>query len=614
MKPVRLGQAIAAAVVGLSAFLPGGAASEREPAQQPAVRAVRLNQVGYTPSSAKKATILSDATRPLAWEVHDGSGRSVASGRTNVLGLDGDSGDRVHLADFSSLSREGTGYSLRAGAAVSHPFDVSPAIFRRLKYDALAYFYQSRSGIPIEMPYAGGQEWVRPAGHVDLPPNRGDRRVPCAPDAACTYALDVTGGWYDAGDHGKYVVNGGISVWTLLNQYERALHEAAPRAHTAGAGGSRAGVVADFGDGTMSIPERANGVPDLLDEVRWELEFLMKMQVPGGQPRAGMAHHKVHDAKWTPLPMRPERDPEPRQLRPVSTAATLNLAATAAQCARLWKSIDGAFSAKCLAAAETAWEAARANSVLLASPQDSTGGGSYSDRDVSDEEYWAASELFITTGKPSYRDAAVSSKHFRTVPAGSSSMSWNSTAALGSISLMTAPNGLAAADIQAIRKNIVAAADRYVAAGESQGYGLPLAGRSQWGSNSAVLNNALVLGLAYDVTAERRYRDTVTAAIDYLLGRNAMDQSYVSGYGERPMRNPHHRFWAKQADAAFPGPPPGVLSGGPNAGLQDARAKRLAGCAPQKCYEDHYQAYSLNEVCINWNAPLAWIASWLDRR
>src|SRR6185436_19009227 len=107
----------------------------------------------------------------------------------------------------------------------------------------------------------------------------------------CDYRLDVSGGWYDAGDQGKYVVNGGISVWTLMDEYERAKFLGTS--------------LADFGNGKMNIPENGNGVPDLLDEARWEMEFLLKMQVPAGQPHAGMAHHKMHDANWTGIPQRP---------------------------------------------------------------------------------------------------------------------------------------------------------------------------------------------------------------------------------------------------------------------------------------------------------------------
>jgi endoglucanase len=575
-------------------------AAQSNPSPPAAATQVLVNQVGFLPGGAKRATVVSDAAQPLTWELRDERHRVVASGKTTVFGADADSADRVHIADFTAYSREGRDFTVRVGPGVSHPFDIARSVFHRLKYDALAYFYQTRSGIPIAMPYAGGTEWVRPAGHVGESPNRGDTHVPCALEAECTYALDVSGGWYDAGDQGKYVVNGGIAVWTLLNAYERALYRVAS--------------MRDFADGTMNIPERNNGVPDLLDEVRWELEFLMKMQVPAGQPRAGMVHHKVHDVKWTPIPTRPELDPEERRLRPVSTAATLNLVATAAQCARLWKTIDPAFSAKCLAAAETAWDAAGANPIALAPSTDTTGGGSYSDRNITDEQYWAASELYITTGKDTYKQFITGSPLFRTVPAGLSSMSWNSTAALGSISLAIAPSGLAPGDVGAVRQNVIAAANTYVKAAEAQGYGVPLAGRYQWGSNSVVLNNALILALAFDFTGDRRYMNAVTGAMDYILGRNPLDKSYVSGYGERPLMNPHHRFWARQADPALPGPPPGVLAGGPNSSLQDTHARTLAGCAPQKCYVDHYLAYSLNEVCLNWNAPLAWVAAWMDEQ
>ena len=104
--------------------------------------------------------------------------------------------------------------------------------------------------------------------------------------------------------------------------------------------------------------------------------------------------------------------------------------------------------------------------------------------------------------------------------------------------------------------------------------------------------------------------------MDYILGRNALDQSYVTGYGERPLANPYHRFWCHQANNKYPKPPPGILSGGANSELQDpwVQAAGLKGCAPQKCFMDHGGAWSVNEVTINWNAPLAWVTSFLDEK
>ncbi len=569
---------------------------------------VRVNQVGYFPALAKRALVVSSSATPLPWEVVAG-GAVVAKGETVLNGSDVASGERLHLVDFSSFKQAGAGYKLRVGADTSFPFAVGRDLYKKLKYDALAYFYHNRSGIPITMPYAGEQRWARPAGHL------GDKSVPCAPGSGCSYSLDVTGGWYDAGDHGKYVVNGGIALWTMLNQYERTKIL-----------GSSSG---DFADGKLNIPENKNGVPDILDEARWELEFMLRMQVPDGNPLAGMVHHKVHDEKWTALGLAPHEDPLKRFLRPPSTAATLNLAATAAQGARIWKTIDPAFAARCLAAAERAWAAAQANPAVYAPPGDNSGGGPYDDNNVTDEFYWAAAELFITTGKEPYKAFVKGSPFFKTVPspgpggaanATGSSFAWQVTQALGTISLAVVPNGLDPASIAAARASIVTAADAYLDIIETQGYRLPFkpgpGNKYPWGSNSFVLNNMIILALAHDFTGKPAYLDGVVEGMDYILGRNPMVQSYVTGYGSNPLKNPHHRFWAHQVNGKFPTAPPGAVSGGPNSGLEDpyVQAAGLKGCAPQKCFADNIEAWSANEITINWNAPLAWLAAYLDEK
>lgn len=565
---------------------------------------VRVNQVGYFPALAKRAIVANATPTPLAWQLLNGEGAVVDKGMTVFNGNDAASGEAVHLVDFSAFNRPGAKYKLKIGGDESPSFAIGRDLFKKLKYDALAYFYHNRSGVPITMPFAGEEKWARPAGHLS------DRSVPCAPGTGCSYSLDVSGGWYDAGDHGKYVVNGGISVWTLLNEYERAK-----------ALGSSS---ADFADGKMNIPESKNGVPDLLDEARWELEFLLKMQVPAGNPLAGMVHHKVHDEKWTALGMAPHEDVMKRYLRPPSTAATLNLAATAGQAARIWKTLDPAFSAKCLAAAEIAWAAAQANPAVHAPGSDNAGGGPYDDKNVADDFYWAAAELLLTTGKDVYKEAVVRSPLFKIIPgprnAALGSMTWQDTQALGSISLAVVPGGLDAASVASLRANLVAVADAYLDVIETQGYRLPMkpgnGGKYPWGSNSVVLNNMIILGLANDFTGNVKYLSGMVEGMDYILGRNPLSQSYVTGYGERALKNPHHRFWAHQVNAKFPVAPPGAVSGGPNSGLEDpyVKAAGLAGCAAQKCFADNIEAWSVNEITINWNAPLAWAAAYLDEK
>lgn len=578
--------------------------------------AIHLNQLGFDPVAPKRAIVADPATAPLPWRLIDAGGATVAQGRSQVTGDDAASRDHVHEVDFSGVGMPGT-YRLKVGDVESRPFRIARGLYAPLKYAALNYFYQTRAGIAIEARYAGGASWARPAGHPrEIAPCFSGKDEKGNDWPGCDYSLDVTGGWYDAGDHGKYVVNGGIALWTLQNVAEREAAKKGPSA---------------FADGKAKLPEAGNGVNDLLDEARWQMRFLLAMQVPDGkhlrvpvgpQPpgaalvftdidASGMAHHKVADRAWTGLPMRPADDPQPRLLYPPSTGATLNLAATAAQCARIWRRIDPAFAARCLSASERAFNAALRNPEVYA-PDTFTGSGGYGDRTLADEFYWAAAELFVTTGKSAYREAIT---HMAQFSAPMTEPGWPSTAALGTITLATIPNSLSAKELESQRGLIVDAARRFLAEEERSGYRIPYASTAYpWGSNATILNRAIILALAADFSGEAPLRGAVVDAIDYVLGRNPLDQSYVSGFGANPMRHPHHRFWAPSLDPKLPGPPPGVLSGGPNStAMADDVAKTMKGkCAPQRCWRDDVHAYALNEVAINWNAPLFWVAAYLD--
>ncbi len=173
------------------------AAAERTAPPPPRVR---VNQAGYLPASAKLAALPADSSAPLDWQLVDRAGHVVASGKTRAFGDDPAAGELVHQIDFSSVTTAGAGYRLRVGGDESPPFAIGADVYHRMKYDALAFFYLQRSSVPIELPYAGSAAYVRPPGHP------GDHSVACAPEAPCPYRLDVSGGWYDAGDHGKYLV------------------------------------------------------------------------------------------------------------------------------------------------------------------------------------------------------------------------------------------------------------------------------------------------------------------------------------------------------------------------------------------------------------------------
>ena len=168
--------------------------------------------------------------------------------------------------------------ALACSPAGAQPIDHSASLYRRLAHDALSYFYHNRSGTPIEARYAGGEQWARPAGHPS-------EKVSCFAGLdsngnkwpGCDYVLDVSGGWYDAGDHGKYVVNGGISLWTLLNLYE--VRGNSPL----------------FTDGRHPIPEAGNGVNDLLDE------FALGDGIPACD--AGPARRETESPGWPERPI-----------------------------------------------------------------------------------------------------------------------------------------------------------------------------------------------------------------------------------------------------------------------------------------------------------------------
>lgn len=557
---------------------------------------VRVNQVGYLPDGPKKATLVTEATEPVAWELNDAEGAVVATGETAVHGEDLTSGTSVHTIDFSSVTTGGSDFTLTADGETSYPFAISADSYTGLAADSMSFYYTQRSGIAIDDAIAPG--YGREAGHVDVAPNQGDGAVPCHQDA-CDYTLDVTGGWYDAGDHGKYVVNGGISVAQLMSVYERALN--AP-----------SGDPTRLADGSLRIPEHGDGVPDVLDEARWEMEFLLSMMVPAGEELAGMAHHKIHDEEWTGLPLMPADDPQPRYLYPPSTAATLNVAATAAQCARLYAPFDAEFAERCLTAAETAWAAALEHPDLYAPDVSPAGGGPYGDSDVTDEFYWAAAELFITTGEQTYADHLTDSELHEAEDVFEYPISWPKVAGLAKIDLALVPNSLP--DRAAVVDQVVQAADAYLAKQESNPWDLPYGedGVFDWGSNSLVLNALVVVGSAYDITGDERYRDGVLSGLDYILGRNAMGNSYVTGYGSHYSQNQHSRWYANQLDPTLPNPPAGTVSGGPNTAVStwDPEAQRwLTDCAPQMCYIDDIGSWATNELTINWNASLAQVAN-----
>lgn len=609
---------------------------------------VYLNQVGYLPLADKVATYeLSDSSdnTPKTWRLLSGTQEAVGNdtaqvvltGQTQVFGsgVDVPSGKRLHTVDFSTVNSSADNYVLEvvdgSDRHLSHMFEIGSDLYQTLKYDALSFFYHARVGVPIDAAYVGA-DLARGAGHVydnDLDTLACDTSRTDEPaNFECRTGIDASGGWYDAGDHGKYVVNAGISIWTLLNQYERSAYLGAN--------------AADIDDGTMQIPESSNGTSDLLDEARIGLEWVMKMQIPSGSVNAGMVHHKLHDDEWTSSTFSPaDATPliNPRHIWAPSTAATLNFAALGAMCYRTYKDIDADFASMCLEKAKTAYTAAQ-NTPYLRSPLtdfSSDGGGQYEDLPgnrsaanssyVQDEYYWAATELYIANSikgddATAYQSDMEGGTAFHlALPTSDpqTSITWAHVSGLGTLSLATVGEhfSINPSWVNTVRQAVIQRADTYVVRANTSSFNIPFdASETYWGSNSLILNNMLVMGLARDFSncSDDSYLNAMQSGMNYLLGHNPMSKSYITGYGEDAVQNPHNRYWAHSKSSSRPFPPAGVIVGGPNEGFQDdeVAAQLLDDCSPLTCWVDELEAFSSNEITINWNAPLAWGLAYLD--
>ena len=637
-----------------------------------------VNQLGYFPNRAKKATVVvTEGAAPQSFTI---TGADTMSGTTSATMYDEGAWEYCQTIDFSDLTTPGK-YTLTVGDK-SVDFVIGEDIYKgqhggTLLADSLNYFYLNRSGIAIEEAYiqnpgqnASKKDLTRKAGHDPDLAYVTDEWVfayteQTNKEIEARYSgnekRDVTGGWYDAGDYGKYVVNGGVSMWTLANTYEMSPDKFA--------------VGADF----INIPESSNNIPDILDEIAWEADFFEKMQRDDG-----MVYHKMHDYKWTGLGVMPYstatgEDAEKldntnmptRIIKPVTYAATLNTAGALAQLSRLIKPYDATKAAHYLEVAEKAYKAAKsaftknygdiyADAASKASSDDmfapldqNVGGGPYGDTQVSDEFYWAACELFITTeGKTAeyaedmraYKEAFyVTTNLVGGENQGSpTSFTWGTLAALGTASLALHQDLLTADEAKKVVQSFQEAGDFYLEKEAESAYGTPYPGHSydatvvdfdlssdstsertihldggyEWGSNSMVINNAIILGTAYNVTGNVKYLDGATTAMDYIFGRNAMENSYVTGYGTSTTENPHHRFWNHQMKVDWPWCPDGCLSGGPNSNMNDPMIKgagyKIGELAPMKCYLDLNDAWSVNEITINWNSPVVWMASFAE--
>ncbi len=542
---------------------------------------VLLNQVGFTKDSVKKAVL---DFKAADFQIKNDKGESVYSGKVQHFGTDEISGEDVSVADFSELTKEGT-YKLFSGDAESVTFAIGDNVYDKLMKDICKCFYFLRCGDALTKEYAG--EYYHKPCHMTKATVYGEDVDP----------VDVTGGWHDAGDYGRYSTAGAVAVAHILygvRFYKNLL------------------------DVKFNIPEVKcdNGkLPDILAEVKVELDFLKKMQRENGS-----VWHKVTTFCHAPFLM-PEDDKGELFLFPVSSMATADIAAVFALASSIYKDYDKAYAETLLSDAKRAYNWLKENpEEKLFKNAEGSNTGEYGEAEDISNRFWAAASLYEVTGeKDYYEDALTQKERLEAFDKNATSkgyqgdvftcLGWAEVAGLGSLSVLLKNEDNALTD--EIKKRFVGEADRLVANGKKNGFGLCMEAKDFiWGSNMELLKYLMILTVTdTEITSKEEYKNAVTAGIDYLLGCNSMDVSYVTGNGEKAFKNPHLRPTAVDD---IEEPWPGLVSGGPNVGLQDERAKEVpAGSAPMKCYYDHVDCYSLNEITIYWNSPLVFVMAGL---
>ena len=534
--------------------------------KQKASSAILLNQLGYLPKSEKVAFFRGKALGD-SFEVVDEKGEAVFEGTLSDPKADPASGDTVSSGDFSELTSPGT-YRLRANGQVSTSFVIGEGIYDACFRDVVRFLYYQRCGTELTRGQAG--VFAHPACHTGLATVYGTKET-----------KDVSGGWHDAGDYGRYVVPAAKTVADLLLAYE-----ANP---------------ALFGD-DFNIPESGNSIPDVLDEVRFELDWLLKMQ----DEKTGGVYHKVTCANFPGMVM-PEREKAPLILSPVSTAATGDFAAILAMASRIYKDVDSGFADACLAAAEKAWEYLQNHPAANGGFHNPSGivTGEYGDQNDTDERYWAACELYRLTCKDAYKsfaDSLILTKRL-------SGLGWADVGAYGHIAYLSLGDLATAASMKRVKAAVLAEAEVLLALSQADGYRNTLGMDYPWGSNMTVANHAMHLLLAAELNPEKApsYRGAAWQHLHYLMGANPMAYCYITGYGALSPIRTHHRPSLASRQTV-----PGMLAGGPNAGLDDPYARIvLKGQPPAKCYVDNDKSYATNEVTIYWNSPLIYLMALL---
>ncbi len=550
---------------------------------------IYLNQIGFYPKANKVAVVAASVSDLNFYVTSTNLRDTFFRGQLTDTIKSLHSTTTTRIADFSAVTRKGSYVVLIPGIGHSSVFKIDDNVFSSVGEATLKGFYYQRISMPLDSKYAG--KWHRSAGHPDT-------EVMVHPSAASIERptgtiLSMPGGWYDAGDYNKYIVNSGITMATLLSAYE----------------GNKSYYAAQ----QLNIPESVNQLPDILDEVLYNLRWMMAMQ----DPNDGGVYHKCTNASFDGMVM-PGITKEPRYVVQKSTAAALDFVAVMAQSARTFasfkKQLPG-LSDSCIKAAKNAWGWAMKNPNVIYDQdklnekfQPKIVTGAYGDGRLNDEWLWAAAELFSATSDEQFlKPLEELEKVAKLLPA------WSDVGVLAFYTLLDYKGDVPSVykdKWELMRKQILKMADDYVGYASMSAFKMPMGQKESdfiWGSSSNAANQGILLLYAYKLTGKKIYVDAAIANADYLLGRNATGYCFVTGFGSKSPMHPHHR--PSVADGITE-PVPGLLVGGPNPFRQDNCVYKYV--ERETAYTDDDCSYASNEIAINWNAPAVYLFNALD--
>ncbi len=510
------------------------------------------NQVGYKPDSRKIAVFKNVGDASEFSVINADNNNVVYTGKLENRTDNSLAGETNWKGDFSSVTEAGRYFIKCGNLDDSYTFEISDNVYTNLLDESVKMLYLQRCGTEVKdetFGHASCHDTIATIYHTDQ-------------------KIDVNGGWHDAGDYGRYVVPAAKAVADLLYAYK-----ANPEMYS----------------DNIGIPESGNGTADVLDEARYELEWMLKMQ----NKNTGGVYHKV-TCDTFPGYVMPEEETKPLIVMPETTTSTADFAASMALAYEVYKDIDANFANTCLEAAKKAyaWAKANPNELYLANPDDITT-GAYEDKSARDEIYWASLQLYRATGDNGYLSDVSSA----------TGLDWATVGDYGNIAIATMEGVDKESDIYKNACNdIIKQADKFVSVSESSGYGVSQT-KFNWGSNMTIANSGIILGVAYQLTGDQKYLDNAKGQLDYLLGVNPLGECFVTGFGTVSPENPHHRPSMAKNTAMK-----GMLVGGVNSGLEDSAAKAYCrDLPPAKCYVDNSESYSTNEITIYWNSPLTYL-------